>query len=335
MATWVGLIPDPDIERVLTSRLKMVAVVLTIIMRPQSTPFSLLALQTTLFVSHFVLLIDKFSSLRHEVVAAASGMLAALVAIVIILRMPMRDPGLPNEEISSPFQAPDPGLRSPEDNLTLWQFMTVSWMKPLIALGSTRQLNDQDVWTLSYEFQHRKLHDQFRQMRGSVLRRVLVANRVDLVFISLLGILELSAGTRPAYFQPQIETSCIYCLLNCWIEYLMPVLLQQLLRSMEDGRAPKRAAVVYAVLSLVARLVSNQSAVFSLWFGRRAYERSRGELITMLYDKMLTRKVIGLQEKRSMTDPQTGEESKNEGTNEKSAQEKQSASMGKVLNLMR
>jgi hypothetical protein len=66
---------------------------------------------------------------------------------------------------------------------------------------------------------------------------------------------------------------------------------------MEDPRAPKRAALNYAVLSLVVRLIAAQSGVFTLWFGRRAYERSRGELITMLYEKTLSRKVVSISSK--------------------------------------
>lgn len=109
---------------------------------------------------------------------------------------------------------------------------------------------------------------------------------------------------------------------------------------MGDLHAPRRAAVVYAVLSLVARLIAGQAAVFGLWFSRRSYERSRGEMITMLYEKMLMRKVIGLQE----LPPEVNRESemlqesntKNpEQSDEKHDQGKQSASMGKVLNLMR
>jgi len=107
---------------------------------------------------------------------------------------------------------------------------------------------------------------------------------------------------------------------------------------MEDPHAPRRAAVVYAVLSLLARLLASHTAVFGLWFGRRCYERSRGEMITMLYEKMLTRKVIGLQEKRPKADSELVEDSNSEstiGSNNEPEEETQSASMGKVLNLMR
>jgi len=73
--------------------------------------------------------------------------------------------------------------------------MTVSWMAPLISLGNSRQLNDNDVWFLGYEFQHRKLHDRFRELQGSVLRRLLEANGLDLLIISTLAVIEQVAST--------------------------------------------------------------------------------------------------------------------------------------------
>ena len=55
----------------------------------------------------------------------------------------------------------------------------------------------------------------------------------------------------------------------------------------------RNAAITYAVLALLVRLVASQCSVFNLWFSRRCYERSRGEMITMLYEKTLSRKIIG------------------------------------------
>jgi hypothetical protein len=165
-----------------------------VIERPRTTSFSLLALYSSLLVSHTVISIDSFSTLLHEGIPAVLGVVAALLAISIILHMPMRDPYLPSDQISPVFNDPNPQHRSPEDNLTLWQFMTVSWMGPLISLGTTRQLNEQDIWQLSYEFQHRNLHDTFRVLPGSVLRRILAANRIDLVIVSFFGFVELVAS---------------------------------------------------------------------------------------------------------------------------------------------
>ncbi|KAL9010787.1 MAG: hypothetical protein Q9173_004315, partial [Seirophora scorigena] len=195
--------------------------------------------------------------------------LAALLSIFFILCMPLRDPDLPIDGIGPAFEKPDHRLRSPEDNLTLWQFMSVSWMSSLISVGSERQLNSEDVWELSFEFQHRLLHEKFRELSGSVVRRLLAANGIDLLILLVLGIVEATSNLAE------------------------PILLQQLLRAMEDGLAPRSKAVTFALSSLGVRLVACQSSVFSLWFSRRSYERSRGEMITMLYEKTLSRKIIG------------------------------------------
>lgn len=125
---------------------------------------------------------------------------------------------------------------------------------------------------------------------------------------------------------------------------------------MEDPDAPKYAALTYAILSLVVRLIASQSAVFSLWFGRRAYERSRGEMVTMLYEKTLSRKVVSVSSKArpdenskiamngttKKTDRSRWKKvveflgrpfrSKNKKTPDKA---NELASMGKILNLMR
>src|SRR2546423_5347128 len=101
-----------------------------------------------------------------------------------MLFAPLRSPRLPKDRICPTFQTPTSRLRSPEDNLTLLQFLTVSWMGPLISIGIARPLQDEDVWSPGYEFQHRLLHDRFRGLSGSVLRRLFHANAVDLGIIS-------------------------------------------------------------------------------------------------------------------------------------------------------
>ena len=107
-----------------------------------------------------------------------------------MFRMPFRSPALSRDSICAPFAAPTHELRSPEDDLTLWQFLTVSWMSPLISVGATKQLDDKDVWSLSLEFQHKALHETFRMLKGTVVKRLLVANGIDLVIITALASLE-------------------------------------------------------------------------------------------------------------------------------------------------
>lgn len=243
----------------------VIVMILLVAHRPRKAPITVLAVFITQAATKAIVLgtdVDRKSQFLDGV-----SMILSTVGSALILFMPLRDSSLPVKDISRPGTEPTSALRSPEDNLTLFQFMTVSWMSPLMHIGSKRQLQDEDVWSLAYEFQHQRLHEHFRMLDGTVIRRLLKANAIDLYILVGLGILEKV------------------------MQYSAPLLLQLLLSSMEDIKAPKRSALTYAALSMVVRLIAAQSGVFSLWFGRRCYERSRGEMITMLYEKTLGRKV--------------------------------------------
>lgn len=135
----------------------------------------------------------------------------------------------------------------------------------------------------------------------------------------------------------------------------------------------RNATITYALLSLVLRMLSTQCSVFNLWYQRRAYERSRGEMITMLYEKTLNRKILGAKQEPKEEEQANGqaENDTNEHTNgdvngsapptkgrpkgfrvllkklyalapslfminaKKEARKQDAASMGKILNLMR
>ncbi len=129
---------------------------------------------------------------------------------------------------------------------------------------------------------------------------------------------------------------------------------------MEDPKAPRRDAAGFAMLALMVRLIATQSNILSLWYSRRCYERSRGEMITMLFEKTLARKIVGVP-KRSK--PEAHADGDADGSSKnikrsrfnlyipwtkvyeqvrglfhsrlKSEDVKEPASMGKILNLMR
>lgn len=305
-----------------------------VVRRPRTTPFSVLGILLALVICQSIVMTSHRQWNVVDRSLNGTTLALALLSIIVIALMPLRDPSLPSSTISKPFTEPTSSLRSPEDDMSLWQFMSVSWMTPLIRIGYKRQLEDSDVWSLGYEFQHRLLHDHFRRLRGTVMRRLFKANGIDLVIITLLGILETVAS------------------------FASPVLLQRILASMQDPDAPKMAALTYAALTLAIQLVKTQSGVFSLWFGRRTYERSRGEMITMLYAKTLGRKISFKPSKpkedsngnvidgNGADDIVKTETSKpwyrrvpnllgRFGEKAKAEDVKEPASMGKILNLMR
>ncbi|KAL1861651.1 hypothetical protein Daus18300_008767 [Diaporthe australafricana] len=283
----------------------VVTIIILLIERPRSAPISALVLQAALLLVQLVM----FSTILQIFSTAALllwGVEAVipLVSIIFIFNMPQRDPLLNSEDICAPYSTPTDKLRSPEDAFTLWQWMSVSWMSPIVKTGCQRQLHDEDVWTLPLAFQHSRLHRLFRDVKGSVLARVFKVNAPDLIITTLMGILESICSLVPVVF------------------------LKQLLSALEGEHPNRSVALVYGVFILLARLIGAQSGVFNLWFCRRAYERSRGEMITMIYEKTLMRKAFTFP---SDVDESDSEEKKNKVE----AADSGPASMGKILNLMR
>ncbi|KAK1755846.1 putative ATP-dependent permease [Echria macrotheca] len=247
----------------------LISAILVLVERPRTLPVAVLLINSVVCL------------VQTAVAAAAPGMVSSmpklalacstlpvLPSLVILLNMPLRDPLLDSTDIGVPFTEPSSRVRSPEDIITLWQWMTVSWMEPLMQVGNMRQLNDRDVWCLPYEFQHSRLHERFRELRGSVFVRILKANGLDLLITTCLGLLDMFGRLAE------------------------PILLQQLLGALTREPARPKTAFVYAGLTLLTRVVRGQAGVFILWFQRREYERSRGEMITMIYEKTLRRKAF-------------------------------------------
>jgi len=243
----------------------------TAIFRPRTTSIvlaltsvSAIALQAFALISDW----DNEESTSSRNISTIN-VAVSLIPFLIVINLPFRPASMGQADIAKAYAEPSEKLRSPEDNLTLWQFMTFSWVAPLISLGKKRKLEVSDVWKLGYEFQHRHLHEAFRQLKGSVIRRLIRANWIDLAILLLLAFVELAA------------------------EYSQPLILQKLLQEMQRVEFVKGPALKYGALILVLQFVSAQSQAFSLWYGRRTYERSRGELIMMLYEKTLHRKIVG------------------------------------------
>lgn len=170
-------------------------ILLVVIDRPRKAPVGIFILVLSLLSSQLVSLVYGTQLPFLTQLFGGLELVSALIFAVVILCMSLRDPDLPSADISPAFEKPHRRMRSPEDNLTLWQWMSVSWMSPLIAIGYTRQLHDEDVWSLSYEFQHRILHQRFRELGGSVVRRLLSANGIDLAILSFLGVVEALSST--------------------------------------------------------------------------------------------------------------------------------------------
>lgn len=246
-----------------------VTALITIVDRPVKAPKLLFVQYLAIVLASFVLYalhhaefyISSLSLLR------LGRLLIACVALVIIGNMPLRDPSWKRSEIGGSGKEPCAELRSPEDNLTLFQFWTMSWVYPLARIAQTREISVQDVWQLPIEFQHLPLYLAFKELQGRLLPCLIQANGLDLLIAILLGIVERVA-----------EVSNIR-------------LTSKLYRAL-DHNEPEEA-IVWCLVILAIDTVRQISRTCFGWYSRKAYERSRGETFIALFGKLLTRAVAG------------------------------------------
>ncbi|CAE6492879.1 unnamed protein product, partial [Rhizoctonia solani] len=102
-----------------------------------------------------------------------------LGGISIIVNMPL-------ESFGDPTVDPEGRLPALEDHCTLLQWITFSWVSPLVALGARQPLGEKDMWQLSRFMRTRVLMKQFSPLkRSSLLRKILAANARDM-FLDLI-----------------------------------------------------------------------------------------------------------------------------------------------------
>ncbi|KAI0357684.1 multidrug resistance-associated ABC transporter [Trametes cingulata] len=196
---------------------------------------------------------------------------------------------------------------SPEDYTTVWGWMTFRWLTPLLDLGMTKTLTEEDIWSLSPLQRARPLHIKFSRTGGRLFKRLLKTHSLEL----LVDILLSSVGV--------------------WLAYLKPYFLKLILDGLSapaDSSATRTKIYVYAFVSFAASICRSQVDANRLWVSRRASGRVRSELIASIYDKTLQRKHFS-----GTGDRRTSQADVGPSTDDtKNARE--AADVGKIVNLM-
>ncbi|KAH9902650.1 P-loop containing nucleoside triphosphate hydrolase protein [Cubamyces lactineus] len=206
----------------------------------------------------------------------------------------------PTANVARPQDPPSSAYTMPEDSANLWSWSTFSFVEPLFKISNARTVNDDDVWRLSPFFTHKNLFVKYlsyiaQHPTHSLLRYLLVSNSLDLILDLLLETWSATVGFVPPYA------------------------LQRILTALADPTpGAKNTAYLFAVVAFFANLSFAQVDINKLWFTRRCYERTRGQLFCALHYKALKRRDVGAQM------------SKKEGEEE----EEGNADLGKIVNLM-
>ncbi|KAG5953918.1 hypothetical protein E4U53_007830 [Claviceps sorghi] len=245
------------------------ALLISAVDRPTSTPRILLLQYLLMFSAGIGTYSSRF--LNHQLHALdpfqLSRVALALAAVIIIVNMPLRNPAWGVDDIGNSKLPPSHHVRSPEDNLTLFRFWTVTWVYSLARLCRKREITVEDVWQLPLEFQHTRLYLAFRELHGKLLPCLIEANGLDLFVATVFAVADTVA-----------EVSTIR----------LTALLYKALDTNNPGEAN-----FWCIVILCLDFFRQISKTTSAWYSRKAYERSRGETFIALFGKLLTRAVPG------------------------------------------
>lgn len=238
-----------------------------------------------------------------------SNLIAILMAMTVVGNMPFQLP-------SNRIKKEDIYVKhSPEDYATMWEWITFSWVYPLIIRGSNMTMNEDDVWKLSPTQQSRPVFIKFSTIiRSSLLRRLWAANSKDLI----------------------MDFSLTY--VSVAFAYASPFFLMRILDviDVDEPTAEDRTqAYIYALLAFLCTLLKAEADVQHLWFGRRAATRMRMELMAAIYDKALKRQdysgIIDKDKAKEAADKKAGIKPVENPTAD---DPKAGADVGKIVNLM-
>ncbi|KAJ7631233.1 P-loop containing nucleoside triphosphate hydrolase protein [Roridomyces roridus] len=204
------------------------------------------------------------------------------------------------ETIAGAKDVPSVTQTCPEDNVTMWEWATFSFVEPLFDLANKGTLQDTDVWSLSPYFKHKNLFNKFLKYRTrypshSLIRFLLVSNSLDLILDIVME------------------------LWGSFVGFVPPYALKEILAALADPTPESRSSAYYwTLVTFLAHLSFAQKDLIQGWHTRRCYERTRGQLFCALHYKSLVR-----QEMSGRVNKQDGDDSEAENVN-----------LGKIVNLM-
>ncbi|KAJ6542743.1 multidrug resistance-associated ABC transporter [Mycena capillaripes] len=250
-------------------------------------------------------------------IGLSTSLATVFTLLYVTVQMPMAlpSPHVKKKEIGQSI--------SPEDYTQLWGWITYNWVYPLIKRGTTKTLNEKDVWGLSPTMQSRPLFFKFQRNPSiSLLRRLISTNSLDLI-LDFVG-----------------------AILSIVFQYAGPFFLKRLLDSIDQRNTSPRdkgMAYIYAGLMFLCSVIKAQADLQHLWYGRRATTRIRSELMAAIYYKALTRKDLsGIVDKEKAGKVEgdapkaatKAEKAKAKAEEEKADNPKAGADTGKIINLM-
>lgn len=94
---------------------------------------------------------------------------------------------------------------APDDRVTLFSWLSFSWIDSFIRFGNTKELEPEDLPDLSPTMQTAYLFERFSQLKGSsLLRRIFWANKLDLALDAVLTLVSVVLNYASPFFLKRI-----------------------------------------------------------------------------------------------------------------------------------
>ena len=222
-------------------------------------------------VAYSLLITPSVHSASPSTVLDAARALLSILLILITASLPTTSHAV-SANMATRKDTPTCSLDSPEDNTSLSSWLRVTWMAPLLSIAYKRTLNGSDVWQLSPFFQTANIYPVFKRILGETERPSL-----------------LWRITKFTAFDLVVTTLC--SLVIAFFSFSFPYFLKKILEALTSTDSDLRARAYHlALLAFVVNVLQQLVELIRAWHSRRSYERVRGVLITMVFEKATRKK---------------------------------------------
>ncbi|KAL1919296.1 uncharacterized protein VTP21DRAFT_1989 [Calcarisporiella thermophila] len=184
--------------------------------------------------------------------------------------------------------------QSPGNYASIWSTLCFQWMSPLLNTGYNHALEADDIYALPREFSSKSHYEHFKTVRGTTLLKRLIA-------------------ANPETFVAQLLFSASSIILD----FGAPFFLQKLLLHIERFGGEKwELSLFYILMITFAQVIRTLSITQMFYQGRTVEINFRGQLSGAIYEKVLQKKNLTVDELNTVDE------------------EKTKADIGKVTNLL-
>lgn len=144
---------------------------------------------------------------KIRILAEVGNVVVTTILVVIVAGLPLVSPTTLSRLVSwlSRFRANNQDHIALDDTVTMSSWLSFTWVNKFINLGNTKELEVEDLPDMSLSINTALVFGRFRQTRGNtLLKKILLANRLDLFMDAVLTLLSVVFNYAGPYFLKKI-----------------------------------------------------------------------------------------------------------------------------------